>query len=88
MFRYAYGRNIQRVDRLFDLRHRIEVDMTDYEAFKWILNDSENIPKNFSNPERCELLERLQRAFYETATIYYIINERGGLENVEYYKQT
>ena len=83
-------------------------NMTDYEAFKWILNDSENIPKNFSNPERwerferlhqrfnkvypespyCELLERLQRAFYETATIYYIINEKGGIENVEYYKQT
>lgn len=82
--------------------------MTDYEAFKWILNDSEDIPKNFGNPERwerfervhqrfnkvypdspyCELLERLQRAFYETATIYYIINEKGGIENVEYYKQT
>ena len=84
MFRYAYVRNIQRVNRLLDIRHRIEVDMTDYEAFKWILNDSENIPKNFSNPERwkrfgrlyqrfnevypespyCELLERLQHAFY------------------------
>ena len=82
--------------------------MTDYEAFKWILNDSEDIPKNFGNPERwerferahqrfnkvypdspyCELHERLQRAVYETATIYYIINEKGGLENVEYYKQT
>ena len=81
--------------------------MTDYEAFKWILNDSEDIPKNLSNPEMCErfgrlyqrfnevypdspyceLLERLQRAFYETATIYYIINVKGGIENVEYYKQ-
>ena len=82
--------------------------MTDYEAFKWILNDSEDIPKNFSNPERwerfkrlhqrfnkvysgspyCELLDRLQRSFYETATIYYIINVKGGIENVEYYKQS
>ena len=82
--------------------------MTDYEAFKWILNKFHDMPRDFSNPDiwmkfeeahqrfnkvysespYCELLDRLQRSFYETATIYYIINEKGGIENVEYYKQS
>ena len=38
--------------------------MTDYEAFKWILNDSENIPKNFSN-----LLMEKTKEIWSTATI-------------------